>query len=395
MVKNGELKNEKILDFFKENYIINNQSDYNINFPLFFLDGLNLETVDNNFINKWIQINMISYVNYDIYNFCKIIVKKINKIEHFRILFKLFRNNDTNEIKIIKSFLSLRPDIIVIFTDKFKNLLNTYNKNKSNNFINDFCFLIDLIDFTNKKNSIVFLNNIIMNKLTFKEIKTQICQKLLCNPRLSINLNSFILFYFIRNINNLNNEIESIIRIKLKDKNYKPVIELIFNEINKLIIKEEEIFSKDKNIEFFILLKRIQELINCQGLVETGYINNILNLKNQIINNLKNGKIQYKLIHLWLNDYEKKNLLIERLNILSFKTLNQYEINDCFNCLEKYFSQINETVNYAKKLSKVLNVFFPIEQKKNIEFLDNYENKLKEGFLNEINKSLNGKEIDK
>ena len=277
--------------------------------------------------------------------------------------------------------------------NKFKNLMNTYNIMKYTNFIHDSCFLIDLIDYTNQKNSIDFLDNIIIKKIDSNEIKTNICFKLLSYPNLSINLNSFIILYFIKNNNKLDNKIESLIRLKLNDKNYKEIIKSIIDEINRLIIKEEDLFNEEENIEFFFLLKRIQKYINFQKIDNQSYINNIINLKNSIINNLKNGNIQYKLIHLWLNDNEKKKILIERLEIISFQ--NKNEINDCLNSLENYFSQINETVKYIKRLNEILKVFFWKEQQTNIVILDNYENFLKEGFLNEVNKSSNIKKIDK
>ena len=71
-----------------------------------------------------------------------------------------------------------------------------------------------------------------------------------------------------------------------------------------------------------------------------------------------------------MNNKEKKQILIERLNILSFYNIK--EINDCFNSLENDFNQIYEDVKKAEKLKEILKVFFPKEQQKNIEFINNY-----------------------
>ena len=345
MIKNGELKNEKILDFFKENYIIGNENTYNIEFPLFFLDGIDLETIDETYFSKWREMNIISYVNSNIYDFCKKITEKINTIDDFGKLFDLFRNNEISAIIIMKNFLALEPGLINILMEKFQNLIKPYDKNKTNKFINYTCLLIDLIDYTNQQNSVQFLN-IILKKIDSNEIKNNIIFNLLSKSNLSINLTSFIILYFLRNNNKLDNKIESLIKSKLKGKNNKQIIKFLYDEVNKLIIKEEDIFNEEKSIEFFILLKNIQDITDYQMLAGIGPINNIINLKNKIFFNLKNGNIKYKLIHLWLNDNEKKNLFIERLYILS---LNQNEINDCLNSLENYFNQINEDVKITKK----------------------------------------------
>ena len=269
---------------------------------------------------------------------------------------------------------------------KFENLINTYNKNKCTNIIHDSCLLIDLIDYTNQQNSIDFLNNVIIKKIDSNEIKTNIYFKLLSYQYLSINLISFIIYYLIKNNNELNNQIESLIRLKLSDIKNTPIIKCIFEEINRKIIKEEDLFSEEKNIEFFTLLKNIQKIINIQSFVNKGYINKIIKLKNSIINNLKNGNIQYKLIHLWLNDNEKKKLLLERLDIISFG--NKNEVNDCLNSLDNYFIQINETVKYIKRIKEKIKLFFPIEQQKITEFLDDYENIIGDGFLIEVNENV-------
>ena len=111
MIKSGELKNDKILDFFQKNYIRSNQNNNNIYFPLFFLEGINLETVNENFFNKWRQMNMISYINYDIYEFCKIIIDTINNFENFGKFFKFFGYDDSTIIKAIKHCIAFQPGI--------------------------------------------------------------------------------------------------------------------------------------------------------------------------------------------------------------------------------------------------------------------------------------------
>ena len=395
LIKKLGLKNEKILDFFEENYIKGNNNNSNIKFPFYFLDEIDLETADDKFFNKWKEMDMISYILNDKYNFIKIMLDKITKIEYFGKIFNFFKNNKERKL--------LENDTIENLMNKFRELMKNYNINKCNNFIYDSCFLIHLID-SYKKDSVNYLDSVILQEIDSNEIKTNIFCNLLSYPYLSINLISFIIRYYLRNMNiqngsgkikiyetglsrvRLNDKIEELIIRKLNDKHYTQVIKLIFEDLNKLIISKEELFNEEENIEFFIFLKKIQKLIDYQKYDLSKYIKKIINFKDQIINDLKNGNIKYDLIHSWLTDNEKKKLLIERLNILSF--YNTKEINDCFKSLENDFNKIYEDVKKAKKLKEILKVFFPKEQQRNIEYINNYENELKDKLLKEAKKNF-------
>ena len=410
LIKKLGLKNEKILNFFEKNYIMDNNNNSNINFPFYFLNEINLETADEKFFSKWKEMNMISYIYYDRYNFIKIMLDKITKIDYFGKIFNLFKNNIAESSEVIKDYLIIQPqlltillenDMIVNLMNKFWELMETYNPNKCNNFIYDSCFLIYLID-AYQKDSVNYLDSVIFKNIDSNEIKANICFILLSNPFLSADLISFIILYYLRNKNILNDKIDGLIKKKLNNKKYAKVTKLIFEDLNRLIISKEELFNEEENIEFFILLKKIQTLINYQKFDLSNYIYKIIKFKDQIINDLKNGNIKYDLIHSWLTDVERKKLLIERINILSF--YNTKEINDCFKSLENDFNQIYEDVKKAEKLKEILKIFFPIEQQKNIEYLNNYENELKDKLLKEAKKGydisyfindLNLNEMDK
>ena len=394
LIKKLGLKNEKILNFFEKNYIKVNNNNTRIKFPFYFLDEINLEIADENFFTKWKEMDMISYIDYDGYNFAKIMLDKITKIEYFGKIFNLYQNNKAKSCEIIKDYIIIQPDLLRILLEndmienlmnKFRELMNTYDINNCNNFVHDSCFLIYLID-SYQKNSVNYLYSVILKNINSNDIKANIFFILLSNPYLSIDLISFIILYYIRNRNILNEKIEELIIKKLNDKKYAQVIKLVFEDLSKLIINKEEIFNEEENIEFFILLKRIQKLINYHKFDLSIYINKITNFKDQIINDLKNGNIKFDLIHSWLIDNEKKKLLIERLNILSF--YNTKEINDCLKSLENDFNKIYEEVKKAEKLKEILKVFFPIEQQKNIDYINNYENELKNKLLKEAKKNF-------
>ena len=291
LIKKLGLKNEKILDFFEENYIKGNNDSSNLKFPFYFLDEIDLETADDKFFNKWKEMNMISYILYDRYNFIKIILDKIIKIEYFGKIFNFFKNNKAESIEVIKDYIIIQPDLLRILFEndmienlmnKFRGLMKNYNINKCNNFIYDSCFLIYFIDLY-KKDSVNYLDSVILKKIDSNEIKTNIFCNLLSNPYLSTNLISFIILYYLRNRNILNDKIDELIITKLNNKHYAQVIKLIFKDLSKLIISKEELFNEEENIEFFILLKKIQKLIDYQKFDLSKYIKKLSILKIKLL----------------------------------------------------------------------------------------------------------------
>ena len=410
IIKKRGLKNEKILNFFEENYIKENHNNSQINFPYYYYDEINLETADEQFFTKWKEMDMISYIDRN--NFKKLISDKITKIENFGKIFKLFNNNKAGIAEVIENYLTIQPDQLKIrlkillendnfsvLMTKFRELMQTYNINICNNFIDDSCFLIYLIDLNNN-GSVKFLDDVILKYINSNDIKVKIISKLLSNLYIANDLISFIIHYYFQNNNILNTDIEELIIKKLNNEQYKKynhhiqVIEQIFGDLERLIINKEELFNEEENIEFFILLKKIQQLINNQKFKLSTYEDKftslkvkIINLKDKIINDLKNGNIKYNLIRSWLIDNEKKKLLIDRLNILSFG--NTKEITDFIKSLEKDINQSNEVLKDAIKLKELLKEFFPMEQQKNIEYINNYENELKVKLLKDAKIKFN------
>ena len=379
MIKSGKLKNEKLLDFFFNNYIKFNENNNNIYFPIFYVDGIDLDLANSTFFKKWDELNIISYINYDHYLFCQKIINKLNKIEHLNKTFKSPQKR--KEILINKNN-------IVLLMDKISQLIITYEFNNDRNFNKDLSRLIYYID-KSGQNSTNFLNNIIFKKIKSMETKIDFCLNILSNYRdITADLMRFLIIVLIRNKNMLNNKSLELLKSYL---NYDSVIISIFNELNDIIIKEEEFFNEEKNIDFFQLFEIVQELIDCGVFIETNYFTNINKLRNNILLKLKSGNIKYNTIYSWLNDDEKKKLFKKRLSILLFNNVN--EVNNCINSLEKYFEKINNIITYTQKLSNVLKQYFLDEYKNDIEYLDNMEEYLKNRLLNEVDK-INTK-IDK
>ena len=190
--------------------------------------------------------------------------------------------------------------------DKISQLIITYEFNNDRNFNKDLSRLIYYID-KSGQNSTNFLNNIIFKKIKSMETKIDFCLNILSNYRdITADLMRFLIIVLIRNKNMLNNKSLELLKSYL---NYDSVIISIFNELNDIIIKEEEFFNEEKNIDFFQLFEIVQELIDCGVFIETNYFTNINKLRNNILLKLKSGNIKYNTIYSWLNDDEKKKII--------------------------------------------------------------------------------------
>ena len=139
IIKKLELKNEKILIFFEENYIKRNNNKFIIQFPSYFYEKINLKTAGEQFFTKWKEMNMILCIYNDIDNFIKKMLDSITKIEHFEKIFDLFKNNEAKTYEIIKNYLKIQPDWlkilyennkILILIQKFIELMKTFNIKK-------------------------------------------------------------------------------------------------------------------------------------------------------------------------------------------------------------------------------------------------------------------------
>ena len=112
-----------------------------------------------------------------------------------------------------------------------------------------------------------------MKKIKSNEIINNILINLLSKYKnISDYLITFIVIYYLKNKNKFNGINISVIQQKL---NYESIIEQLFKEINKLIIKKEQFFIEEENNDFFILLKGIQELNCCNSLSDSYYLSNI------------------------------------------------------------------------------------------------------------------------
>ena len=381
LIIEGQLKNVELLNFIKDNKYFRDKSYSKLYYrPLEMFSGIDLESANEEFYKLWQEVNM-----FDMYSFLenkaqKIILEKITHMKDFWKLFKLFNFNEEK-----------KPDIksIGLLMPKFVELIKTYTKESCPNFINDASLLIYGINRTNYKIKLFLENNIQKNldNETVSEIYLNISKKY---TDLSKDLVNVIINYFINDKKNL--QLQAIIELLKVVKDIK-FIKAIFNKIDKLIIKEEELFNEIKDIDSFKLLDWIQKenlIEKNQEIKDTIYVKDTYKIQAKILDSMKTGNIKYNTISTWY--IKNMDIFKEKLGILLFH--KEEDFKECISCLNKYFSKVKSTIQKINKLNNVLKTFYENKYEKDIKFLDEIEIRIKNGFLNEIEKEKTQNNID-
>ena len=241
------------------------------------------------------------------------------------------------------------------------------------------------------KNCKQFLENIIQKKLD-KEIVNEIYLYISNNyDDLSKDIINNIINYFINDKNNI--QFQIIINL-LKTVTNINFLKALFNRIDKLVIKEEELFNEKQDIDSFKLLDLIQKekfFEKNKELKETIYSIDTFKTQTKILENIKTGNIKYNIISPWY--ISNMNVFKEKLEIILFH--KEDEFKECISCMNKYFSKIKSTINKVNKLNNVLKEFYENKHKNNIKFLNDLEIRIKNGLLNELEKERTKNDLDK
>jgi len=340
-----KLKNETLLDFTENDDVYFKDKKYESkNFrTLEVFNGIDLETFDDKNYEKW---NMKDFIK----------------------LLKLLNNND----KYTDIFLKDKFNKL-IFTDKFDNCPN---------FIKDVSYFIYIID-KNYQGIKDFMKDIIEKNIESFETLENIYLYLYSNYKtISKDVIDNIINFLVKNMDNIKGES---ILILLEKVNSPSLIKSILNRIDNFIIKEEELFSQEEEIDSFKLLKGIEEenlMQKIPSLSNTKYLMETLNLGNKILNKIKVGDIKYNLFNsIWLG---KKKIFEERLDILFFNYWKDVKSN--MKIFEDYFKKFSIAKAFFKKLGDVLKEFYEVTHKKNIKKLEDLEKEINDGNLNIIDK---------
>ena len=252
--KNKQLKNIEILEFInKEIYYKITSYDNKNNKSMEIFNGLDVSTFNNEFYEKWKEMNWNEIFNSQYPKFLEKIAKIIKDMKNFKILLKLFNISKNDKSK------EFHPKAISIMQKKYIDLLQNYNgmtgdededkieEKSKKNITSSYDDLIDLIYYSDKMDIDLekFLNNI-KNNFNPKTIN-DICIKLL-DKNISKNMKDIITKYFIDN----ENYADPLTLLQLIDT--CPSLRLnILENFDKYLINKEEFFEieETQNIRLF------------------------------------------------------------------------------------------------------------------------------------------------
>ena len=387
-IDKGKLKNEELLDFINLDYFFSEKNKDYKNYKherpyLVVINGLEFETMTDAFYEKWKKLNLFKIFNYDINNFKINLIAKLSDIKNFGKLLKLFDYKNPSIFDGINTRNSLAK--------KFKEIINTFKIETCPNFKEDIAYYIYIMDYADKKNIQDFLKNIIEKHIQFIEIKRDIYLYLAANYKdISNNVIDCIGDFLTSNKFRLNADYILFILEKIGNKK---VIKNMLNKLEFFIIKDEEIFSKENNIESLKLLEGIlqRDLLNkCPEIRETKYLMKTIEIGENVLKNIKSLEIKYtSYIKVWeklefRKDFEKK------LKILLFNNEDDLKL-----CKEKFDNVFKETVKQKtdlEKLLSILNEFYKKKYKNEILEIEEFKIKLLSGNINQFeNKDVKNK----
>ena len=280
--------------------------------------------------------------------------------------------------------------------ETFKNLITSYKIENCPNLVEDIAYFIYIIDYQNQYDLPGFMTGTIEKYILSQETIKNIYTYLAANYKdISPKVVDSITNFFTKNKQLLN--AENILFLLQKIKSQK-IIGSLFNKIDSFVIKEEELFSAEKEIESFKLLEGIQkgglfDKIQFEDFNKTKYLMNALQTKENVFNKIKTGDINYNLIKQIYPNEAKRNIFKEKLTILYFN--NQNDVEESMKILKTKFLEITTKVlPFLEKLKRVLKEFFENEHKNNLAKIEKLSNVIKSGNLNEIEKNNIKNEIE-
>ena len=369
LFRNGNFKNERILDFisFNEIYLSNKNNnktnnlfikkyndDYKKRKKVDLLKGIDINSKEDPILYKIEKYETYKYFCFDMCGeYLSVFTNKISGLKNLGIFYillpKSYYNHDSlialkewvfknigtfsiAECKTIKEDINIFFEILIKVANQYIDIVLKFLINN----LGDFCMEL----------FIYLLNN---NKVLNTMIKKSLIQYYISSSSSSHKLNNNDLY-------NINEIIYFIEHLEADDNH---TIELFLNEINNYIFNEKDFFCLEKS-ERYILFETLLKYKKKYILDRKGdYIINLKYISESLITKLKNSDvILYEVKPLFM-DF-KNNFLLERIRDLLYGQSKEEKIedevtNESFKIYDNIQKQIISIVKDLKKLSVVIN----------------------------------------
>ena len=374
LIKRKQIKNKEILDFIKsDTYFISKEFDKKFYRPLEVLDGIDIETLDENFFIAWEAIDFDNIFGSYKKEFYDKILSLIKNMKDFGLLFKFFLYNNQKKYE---------NETLKKIKKKYMDLFSTYIIEKCPKFEDDTIKLISIID--EYKIEIKDLLENIQNNLDYIKVNEIYIKLSNDNKKLRNTTKNLIATYFTTNKNNLNPSI--LIYLIINCKNFRKEI---FSKINKYTLAENDFLSLEETDNYKLYKGLIDnKLIDKYNQYEgDNYITKIELTISALDQNIKNFEVRYNEISIFFENEQNKNILKERLKYLN--TLDEKKAEQDLNNLEKKVKEINNKIIEFELILSDFRDFYRRKHSKDINNLTDICLKLKQNNLNYFEKNLN------
>ena len=365
LIKRKEMKNNEILNFIKNDEYFNKPEYEKAAYrPLEVLEGINIETLDEEFFKNWIRINFNNIFVKWLNEFYEKITSLIKDMKYFGLLYKFFLIYNAKEYK---------SEILLIMKKKYMDLLPNCNIENCLNFNEETIKLITLLDEKNMDTKALLES--IQKNLDFEKVN-EIYIKL-SNKKLQNNTKEIMVGYFTTNKNNTNpSSLIYIIKncINLRKDIFSKINKYAINELDFLSLKETENYKLFKGL---IENKIIDKEFEYKSAIYVSKVQiNISTLEEQ----LKNFQIKYNEISKFFQDENNKKILKERLLYLNI--LDEIKQQKQYAQLEYKFNQIKNIIEDFELIYSDFRDFFPKKFNKDLDKLSQIILNLKTQNLN-------------
>ena len=377
--KEKKLENKDLLNFIRNDDYYNDSNKYGkkIHRPLEILNGLNVDSFDDEFYIEWKKIDWSKMFD-DQYvgGFLSRVSNFINDLKNFKILFKLLDISKNQHQQDFNHYS------LITMQTKFTEL---YKASENPSGYDD--DLIKLIFYSDQKNANIedFLT-LSLHKILKVENINKIYITLMSNYKdlITKNTKNIITDFFTKNpFNKQPNNLLYLI------KNCPELSKNILQSINMYNIQKEYFLKAEEedNLKLFkgLLEEKYLEKNEYQN---TSYVKNSITIISEIEDNIKKGEILYKDISKFYNSDEKENnILYDRLKLIALNKEEDY--HNYKKIIDDYYSKINQILNDLVLINEDLMEFFYNEKKKDVDRIKIIIEEIKNGKLNDYKKYNN------
>ena len=353
---NTKITNTEIIDLIKDYDIYYSENRYVNKREPEILEKIDLKEADDNFIQKFKDMKFEKlFPENNLDNFLIIFTNKIKRISDFDIIFKIININELKEKK--KSYLKKLKNKYNLAIKADANNLSEENENLIKSLVNLTIFMcvnegnIDFLEQTISKSSII--NQKIKHKIYIELIK-------FCKENKNEKIKKFIISIYFGKLKqeNLNEFIDFLVNLDENDAN-----DFIENLQDKYYIVEKEFYSPGINLN----IQFLNELLNKQKLnlkEDNKYKRSNIEILSKILKDIEEKEIKFDYLRNFSND--EKNVVLEKLNVLTLVPDNDINVEDIYDNISKYYKEMKDTLDKLSNYKDSLEQYHSVIKKDDI-----------------------------